>query len=306
VGEPAAKGVTSNLVMRRIQRSQPLVLVAALALLLLATACGDDDQATRTTDDTSPPTGDGGGGGDGDLVVSLDVHGGFVPVERAVADTADTVLVGDGTVLSPAPTIAIFPGPALVAFQVGRVDPAEVEELAAAIEALDPEADYRSDAEAQIADAPETTVSVLRGGEETTSITAYALGMAGGSGPRAELAAVVERINGLTDPSGGELYEPTALRVHDVTEQAGDPPSSTTSAPEPEVPAEPSGRVLEWPLPHDGRACTVLDAADDVAAVLEVLAEATQLDWFSTDAGVRRLVVVPVLPGDRRPCEDAS
>lgn len=298
VGGTQGGGVTSKEAMRRTPRPHVLLLAAGLVVVLLAAACGDDDQATRTTGD---PADDRGGDpdGDDDLLITLDVHGGFVPVERAVADTADTAIVGDGTVLSPAPTIAIFPGPALQTFQVGRVDPEQVADLAEAIEALDPAADYSSGAETQIADAPETTVSVLRGGEVTTSITAYALGMADGTdGPRAELAAVVERINGLVDPGGEELYEPTALRVHDVTEQAGDPPSSSTTAADPELPAEPTGRVLPWPLPHDGRACTIVEDADDVAAALDVLRDATQLDWFATDAGVRRLVAVPVLPGD--------
>lgn len=284
--------------MRRTTAS--LLVLALLAGAALA-ACGDDDQATRTTDD--PPADDGGDGGGGGLVVTLDHHGGFVPVERAVGDVPDVVLLGDGTVLSPAPVIAIFPGPALTPYQVGHLDEAEVDELVAEVEALDPDADYGLPAGGpQVADAADTTVRLLRGGAVVREVTAYALGLVDETGARAELAAVVERLGEAGGGTGEEGYEPTAVRVHDVTDQAGDPPASTTTVDG--QPGEPVGRVLGWPLAHDGRACTEVTDAAEVDAVLGVLAEATQLDWFATDAGPRRLVVVPILPGDAAPCED--
>ena len=271
----------------------PLLVLVLLAAAALA-ACGDDEETTRTTDDPTPSTGAGGGDG---VVITLDVHGGFVPVERAVGNTLDLVVLGDGTVISPAPMIAIFPGPALPPFQVGHVEPAEVDALVAAIEALDPEADYQPPGPAQVADAPDTTLT-LRRPEGTVTITAYALGLLDDdAGPRAELQAVVEQLQGLVSPTGEEAYVPTALRVHDLADLAGDPPSASTTT-DPAQPGEPTGRILDWPVAHDGRACAVVDDPADVVALLEVLAGATQLDWFATDAGIRRLVVVPALPGD--------
>jgi hypothetical protein len=284
-------------VMRRTARSLLLLLLAGAALA----ACGDDDQATRTTDD--PSADDGGDGGGGDVVLTLDHHGGFLPVERAIGNTPDVVLLGDGTVLSPAPVIAIFPGPALTPYQVGHLEGAAVEELVVAVEALDPDADYGLPAGGpQVADAADTTVRLVRGGEVVREVTAYALGLVDETGARSELAAVVERLGEVGGGTGEEVYEPTAVRVLDVTDQAGDPPTSTTTV-DPLQPGEPIGRVLDWPLAHDGRACTEVTDADEVAAVLARMGEATQLDWFATDAGERRLVVVPILPGDDAHCE---
>jgi hypothetical protein len=286
--------------MRRTARS--LLLLALLAGAALA-ACGDDDQATRTTDDPSADDGGDGDDGGGDVVLTLDHHGGFLPVERAVGNTPDVVLLGDGTVLSPAPVIAIFPGPALTPYQVGHLDGAAVEEVVAAVEALDPDADYGLPAGGpQVADAADTTVRLVRGGEVVREVTAYALGLGDETGARSELAAVVERLGDAGAGTGEEVYEPTAVRVLDVTDQAGDPPASPTTV-DPLQPGEPTGRVLDWPVAHDGRACTEVTDAAEVDAVLARMAEATQLDWFATDAGERRLVVVPILPGDDAPCE---
>ena len=278
-----------------------LVPILGLSVALLAAAaCGDDDQQAETSDGSSTTTavppgdeagGDQGGGteaGDG-VLVTLDVHGGFVPVELSVGDTAEVVVLADGRVLSGAPTIAIYPGPALPAFQVSTAEQAALDEVVEAIEALDPDADYDQGSQNQVADAPTTTVRLHRG-DATIEISAYALGMGDAAGPRQALQDVVDRINGLATGTGETPYEPTALRVHDITDLVG-PPAETE-------PGEPSGTVRDWPLPHDGAECSVVTDPAQVQAALEVLRASTQLDRFRTDAGERRLVVVPRLPGD--------
>ncbi len=258
----------------------------ALCLALLAAACGDDDdQQARTTGDRSTTTSssttsttvageaptDGGdttggttGGGSGaqdpaedGTIVTLDVHGGFVPVDYSVGNTAELVLIDDGRdgrLISGAPTIAIYPGPALPAFQVGSVPQREVDAIVAAVAALDPKADYDPPGPTQVADAPDTTVTLIRDGRRV-SITAYALGMLPeDTAPRRRLQSVVDRLNDLAGTGAGDrAYEPTALRVHDIAEQAGPPPESPDGI---------EGTVRTWPLRHDGVACTVVrDAA---------------------------------------------
>lgn len=278
-----------------------LVPILGLSLTLLAAACGDDDQQAETTDGSSTTTvvppgddprgddrGTGSEAGDG-VLVTLDVHGGFVPVEVSVGDTAEVVVLTDGRVLSGAPTIAIYPGPALPAFQVSTAEQAALDEVVEAIEALDPDADYDQGAQTRVADAPTTTVRLHRG-DATVEISAYALGMDGAAGPRQALQDVVDRIQGLATGTGETPYEPTALRVHDITDLAGPPAEAE--------PGEPSGTVRDWPLPHDGAACAVVTDPAQVQAALEVLRASTQLDRFRTDVGERRLVVVPRLPGD--------
>lgn len=322
VGEPSRAAGRPNPVRRRILLS----LVVTLLVVCGLAACGDgDDQEARTSGadrsttsttaedgttsssrspDRTPTTeprseGDRDQPGDGhgppprpadQTLVVLDVHGGFVPVERAVGGTAELVLAGDGTVISPAPTVAIYPGPALPPFQVGRVTAADVAGVVDAVAALPEGADYRSPRDRMVADAPSTTVRLVRDGR-TVEHTAYALGFEDETGPRAALAAVVQRLHELADGAGSVAYEPRALRVHDVTEQSGATGPSRDAG-------QPSGQVLDWPIAHDGRACTVVDDPVPVAAVLPVVRQATQLDWFRTAAGIRRLVVVPLLPGD--------
>ena len=286
--------------------------ILGLSLALLTAACGDDDRqaetgdrpASSSTSSTTSATGASGdqpgAGGDHDhgatgggttdaALLTVDVHGGFVPIEHSVGDTAEVVVLRDGRVLSGAPTIAIYPGPALPAFQVSTADRAAVDEAVAAFEALDPDADYDQGTQQQIADAPFTTVTLRKDGG-TTSITAYALGMEDATGPRGRLQAVVDRINGLATGTGETAYEPTALRVHDVTDLVGPPGEAG--------PGEPSGTVRDWPIPHSGAACSVVRDPARVRAALEVLRASTQLDHFRTDVGERRLVVVPLLPGD--------
>ena len=297
--------------MRRRLVPAQVLSALGLSLALLAAACGDDDQQARTTDDpssstTTAPAGeepgqDTGGQDTGDAardgaLVSLDVHGGFVPVEVNVGDTAEVVVLTDGRVLSGAPVIAIYPGPALPPFQVSTAGQAAIDELLDAAEALDPDADYAQPRGQQVADAPDTTVTLHRGDGTTVSITAYALGMGDETGPRGELQDVVDAINALAAGNGATPYEPTALRVHDVTDLVG-PPAEPG-------PGEPAGTVRDWPVPHTGAECTELTDPALVAAALEVLRQSTQLDRFRTDVGDRRLVVVPLLPGDPG-CPDA-
>jgi hypothetical protein len=283
-----------------------LVPVLALSLALVAAACGDDDQQAETTDDPSSSTtvpagdatgapGEGGSGDDGPVpaadgvLLTLDVHGGFVPLQSSVGNIAEVVVLTDGRVISGAPMTLQYPGPAMPPLQVSTAGADALADVVAAFEALDPDADYTQDTSQQIADAPDTTITLHKDGT-TTSITAYALGMGDATGPRGELQAVVDALNGLATGTGETPYVPTALRVHDVTDLAGPPPTPAEG--------EPSGTVRDWPIPHDGAECSVVTDAAQVTAALDVLAESTQLDRFRTDAGERVLVVVPHLPGD--------
>ena len=285
-----------------------LLLVSAMALALIVGACGDDDQQARTigasTSSSSPtsttadgshdqPAGDDDDGvpSDDQVVMTLDQHGGFVPVEHSVGNTAEVVLLADGRVISGAPMTMQYPGPALLPFQVSQAGRQAVETVVEEFEALDPDADYDGDAPTFVADAATTTVTLHRAGG-TVSISAYALGMTDdvGGPPRAAFQALVGHIQDLVSGTGDAPYEPTALRVHDVTDQVGPPPEPS--------PGEPSGTVRDWPVPHDGAACSVVSDPAQVGAALGILRQSTQLDRFRTDAGVRRLVVVPLLPGD--------
>jgi hypothetical protein len=199
------------------------------------------------------------------------------------------VVLADDRVISGAPMTMQYPGPAMAPWQVSTADGAAVDDLVAAFEALDPDADYDQGSQQQVADAPFTTVTLHDGGR-TTAITAYALGMGTATGPRKALQDLVDGIQALVDGTGQTSYRPTALRVHDITKQAG--PMAQGE------PGEPQGTVRDWPLPYTVADCTEVTEPAQVAALLDAVGKATQLDRWRTDAGERALVVVPLLPGD--------
>lgn len=156
-----------------------LLAAAGLAALLAAGACGNDS------------TGVGGAGldrptGAGEVVVQVMVDGGFVPPEVALATVPARTVLGDGTVVTPAPTPAIYPGPALAPLQAVKVSSATVDGLVARAAKLGLLAGPLQFGQPPVADAPNTTVTIAAGGRTHRHVAA-ALGIAdeGTGGPTA-------------------------------------------------------------------------------------------------------------------------
>ena len=115
--------------------------------------------------------------GSDELVLRVDLQGGFVPQEYLLASFPGFSLYGDGRILTQGPQIEIYPGPALPNVLVRQVRARAIERIvAAAVEAaLDANARYDN---ASVADAG-TTVFTLTVDGKTYTTSVYALGIEG-------------------------------------------------------------------------------------------------------------------------------
>jgi hypothetical protein len=154
--------------------------ISSLAVLaLLVTACADPSSGGG-----SPAPGISHGTSADDLVLRWGYEGGFTPPEYQLTNLPAFSLYGDGTIVRPGPQIEIYPGPALPALEVVRVDEAGIQAiLEAAFDAgLDSVDDLTDMGSVGVADAPET-VFTLRAGGVDRSVRVYALGEMGGQLP---------------------------------------------------------------------------------------------------------------------------
>ena len=268
-----------------MRTSRHLLTTFALGVVSIAGACGSDSAQVGVAVPDRPTGAD-------QVVVQLRIDGGFVPREVALATVPATTVLGDGTVLTVAPTPAIYPGPALASLQAAKVDAAAVDDLvarAARLGLLDGPLDF---GRPPVADAPNTTVTIVAAGRTHTHVAA-ALGISdeatGGANRRAlrEFVASLEQL-----PPGDRAWDPSAIAVRVAGPYQADP-----QLPQPPV---------VWPLarvPVDtgpGGPCLVVDG-DDVRTLRAALARANaRTPWLI--AGVARSVAfAPVVPGSP-PC----
>lgn len=265
-----------------------MVLVPVLATVV--TACGDPDAGS--TGPASRPT------GPGDVVVQVMVAGGFVPVSAAVTAVPIATVLGDGTVITTAPVLAIYPGPAITPLQSVRVPAATVDQLvgrAAELGLLRSPLDF---GQPPVADAPDTTVTITSGGTVHRHV-ANALGLDGGAAGagvpapaaanRRALAAFVEAVSAL--PPGNAPWSPPAVAVHNVGDYRPDPqlaqPPQRWPLATPPAPATAAAGVAP---------CTLVEGAE-VATLLEVLARANSLTPWVVSGREMSLAFRPVVPG---------
>lgn len=276
------------------------LLAASLSFLTTAAACGNDDASVSAgSGGTTPrPTG-------GDVVVQILVAGGFLPVEVAVSSVPTVTVLGDGTVLSGAPVPAIYPGPALAPLQQAKLDATGVDRLVARAEALGLLKGTLDFGRPPIADAPDTTVTIVKGGT-THRHVAYALGItdlepsrggvpgltAGQVANRRALSEFVDAANAL--PPGREPWIPSAVAVYDLGAYQAEPQLAQ--------------REVAWPLPRPPatapnaagqsapRPCTLIEGAE-TSALLDALARANSRTPWIVGGAARSLAFRPVVPG---------
>jgi len=238
-----------------------LTFVPGLLVAILATACGDTEE--RSVVPLSRPT------GSDEVVVQVMVTGGFVPVGTAVSSVPTVTVLGDGTVITPAPVIAIYPGPAITPLQSVRVPSGTVDDLverAGDLVLLEGPLEL---GQPPVADAPDTIVTITANGKEHRHV-ANALGIGGrldDAGPpmqiseqaaanRRALRSFVDRTEAL--PPGEAPWKPPAIAVYALGDYK----------PEPDL-AQPERK---WPLttepatqptaPGETIPCTVIDGGD--------------------------------------------
>lgn len=261
-------------------------LVAAVGVLVsVAGACGQDSTGVGG-DRLERPT------GAGDVVVQVLVDGGFVPLEVALATVPATTVLGDGTVVTPAPTLAIYPGPALAPLQAATVDAATVDGLVARAAKLGLLAGAIDFGRPPVADAPNTTVTIVAGGQTHRHVAA-ALGISDGATGGQARRALKEFVSALEQlPPGDRAWEPTAIAVRVVGRYQADP-----QLPQPPV---------EWPLARvpieagSGASCMVVEG-DEARVLHAALTRANARTPWLIAGAARSVVFVPVVPGPQ-PC----
>jgi hypothetical protein len=153
--------------MRRI--ALPL-LPAAVALSILLAACrGGLGGAGGSTGPIDHPSGDA-------LILGIDYSGGFVAPGFRLTAFPPFSLTGDGRVIVPGPQIDLFPGPALPAVNVRRLDEAGIQavlDLVTRTARFDADSEYRG-AQNVIADAADT-VFTLHADGKVVHVVVYAL-----------------------------------------------------------------------------------------------------------------------------------
>lgn len=276
---------------------------APLALLaLLVTACADastsggGSASPAIAHDTAPS----------DLVFRWGYEGGFTPPEYQLTNLPSFSLYGDGTIVRPGPQIEIYPGPALGAIEVVRVDEAGIQAiLEAAFDAdLDTVGDLTDIGSVGIADAPET-VFTLRAGDVDRTVRVYALG---GQQPgmsdeeyaaRQSLLDLVDDLGSMQtwlpegSLGGSTVYEPSGTRVF-VSRSRGQP-----DPPQPEI---------EWPLGTPlretgedagaGFRCIAVTGAEWTDELLPAAQAANQLTPWLDDGRRYAVAFRPLLPDE--------
>ncbi len=215
--------------------------------------------------------------------------GGFVPIEVALADFPELVVMADGTVYREGAQVAIFPPPLLPAVERLTLDPAaleQVQRVLAESSALEPGTDF---GEPPVADAATTTVTSFLGGEEV-SVSAYALGFDDLVSPEAlaarrSLESAIADIQAIVDAAaaGATITRPPALAVLTFPSLA-----SEEDQPVREWPIDPTPR----PQPSGG-GCVVIRGGD-VDTIWDAAADATIQTLWDIEGTPQPVVLRPV------------
>ena len=273
--------------------------VSLVALSLLAAGCG---RLTRAgSGGIDHPT------GPGDVVLRMDVGGGFVPPAYELRRIPTWSLFGDGRIIIEGPQIEIYPGPALPSVQVQTIIEEGIQAILEAAKAaglLGPDRTYDQGC---VADAPTTTFTVYTDGTKHV-VSAYALGMVPGSCPgedteaRTKLAAFAAKLSDLASwlPKGSLTeqgqFEASEMRVY---------VQPYTGSPEPGLHQNTIAWPLSDPLSSFGKAdaiygdfrCGVV-GGPDLAKLLPDAQRANELTPWTSGGADYSLIFRPLLPDE--------
>ncbi|HEY3023811.1 MAG TPA: hypothetical protein VGK11_09265 [Actinomycetota bacterium] len=273
--------------------------VSLVALCLLVAGCG------RLTKE-------GSGGidhpvGATDLVLRMDVGGGFVAPAYELRRIPTWSLFGDGRIITEGPQIEIYPGPALPSVQVQTITEEGIQAILEAAEAAGLMGPDRTYGQGCVADAPTTTFTVYANGTKHV-VSAYALGMVPGSCPgddaeaRAKLASFSAKLSDLAGwlPTGSlgeqDQFEFSEMRVY---------VQPYTGSPEPGLHQAAVDWPLSDPLPSFGVPdatygdfrCGVVGGAN-LATLLPDAQRANELTPWRSDGADFSLIFRPLLPDE--------
>ena len=291
-----------------MQRRVVIPLLLTASIVVLAACGGDDDDPAAVppadstlppADETTTPATDGAfvhPTGADEVVVRIGYEGGFVPVEVNFT-SLPTVLVSGDSVYQQGPVPAIYPGPLLPNIQVQTITEAGIQSILALADAAGLLQDVEYVQPDNIADAPDTVVTI-NVGDATYVHRAYALGMAGGPDggetdpARVALADFIADVQAyVNDPVNAEVSEASTFEAATYLIQSY--PVDDTSG----YDMEPT--FVEWPADVSVRLVNAAEcAAIPAAEVSALFADANQLTFFTEGGVTYRVAVKPQLPGD--------
>lgn len=240
-------------------------------------------------------------GGGHDLILRIDIAGGFLPPQAQLRQVPMFALYADGQLIVPGPQIEIYPGPALPNLQVRHVSETGIQAILDAADKaglLGPDRHYGYP---QIADAPTTTFTLVANGKRHI-VSVYALGMEepgqGDPSKRSALAAFQGKITNLDAwlPAGSlgpeEPFLTDELRVYVFSYQ---PPQDLMQ------------KTIDWPLgslrgfrplPDNGEIRCGTVVGPDLKAVLTAARQANELTPWGADEERWTLLFRPLLPDE--------
>ena len=262
--------------------------------LVAAAACGSGTQQLPPPGEAGPSTvvdPDPAPIGPDTVLASVVVGGGLLTPEAAFTMMPVVVIYDDGRVISQGPQIAIFPAPALPSVHVTNLDANGLAQLRAVLAdsaLVDSDPDF---GEMLVADAPATTLSFTVGGTTTTHVV-RALGFDAGhldESVRAARRLVADVVGVLTNPAvtvGADHVSESTPFVADRFRLRITDASAYYPVPDPsgsDERSEPSFEVVPWTssVVLEDAACVAVEDPDEVAAVAELFAGASQLTLFS-------------------------
>lgn len=249
-----------------------------------------------------------------ELVLRVQVGGGFIPVEFHFTQVPQFSVYGDGRVIFLGPQIEIYPPPALPNLRVLRLSEEGLQQLLAAAGDAGLIGESRHYPNDFVADASTTAFTVNAGGQ-TAVVTAYALGLDNETVTEEEqteleqIVAFVERMIDLTswlpesaivEPDDAyqidRLQAVVGAEVFGVTAGAGGTPVPPVAWPL-ATPLDVFGEPYEAGGLVDGARCAEI-TGDDLATLLPILQRANVYTPWQSDGQTYQVLFRPLLPDE--------
>jgi hypothetical protein len=255
-----------------------------------------------------------------ELLLRVELKGGFVPVEYLLTSLPIASIYADGRVITTGPMIEIFPQPALPNLRQTVLTQAGIDRVLEEARKADLfEGSTHLDGP-EITDLPDTVFTLNAEGISTV-VSAYALGvdetMLSASANKEARAKLIELQSFLTDlPShlsadgikvSDQPYEIERIRINALEFDPANPPWD-----DPAMAQEPVAWPLSKPLSELGEAltdaylapgtrCAVLEG-DDASNLVAALKAANQLTPWESQGGLYLLWNRPLLPDEPASC----
>lgn len=243
-----------------------VVLVALVAVG--SAACGSASKPTSGPTSTTTPVRNPADA----VIVEVAEAGGFIAPIGRVGQVASVTVFGDGSVITPAAVMTIYPGPAIVRLAEGHISPAQIKRLLADAGRLGLLAGPLDFGRPGVSDMGTTTVRIGDGTRIVVVQSAYALGFdtagAGLTGPqraaRRALQSFIKEVQAL--PGNRRAFTPRAVAVFTLEGSIG--PTAPSPRPWP---------IATRPAPTTSGqfGCVVVKGAE-VATLLGALAHANE------------------------------